>query len=253
MSGGAAHGGGRLWAGTSGWTYPHWRGVFYPETVKSADYLRFYATRFPTTEINYSFYHLPKPETYRKWAAQTPESFVFAVKVSRRITHLRRLQDVGELWREFLGRARELGPKLGVLLHQFPPSFQRRLDLLAALLQQCRDLDAGQAARMAFEFRHASWFVPEVQEILREFGASMVVASSSRYPQAPLEPTASFVYLRFHGPGALFASSYSDEQLRDWAARIRRWLADGLDVYAYFNNDAGGCAAANAARLLELV
>ncbi len=253
MSGDAASADGRLWVGTSGWVYPDWRGVFYPSSVKSADYLRFYSSRFHTTEINYSFYHVPKPETFGKWASQVPETFRFAVKVHRLITHERRLRDVGDRWRDFQFGARELGKKLGVFLLQFPPSFRCQPELLGAFLEQYEDLQKDRTVRMAFEFRHASWFVPEIQALLEQHGASMVVASSSRYPQAPLKPTASFVYLRFHGPNELFASSYDDEDLKCWAARIRRWRSEKRDVYAYFNNDFAAAAVANATRLLELV
>lgn len=253
MSSDAASADGRLWVGTSGWAYPDWRGVFYPSSVKSADYLRFYSSRFHTTEINYSFYHVPKPETFGKWASQVPETFRFAVKVHRSITHERRLRDVGDRWRDFQFGARELGKKLGVFLLQFPPSFRCQPELLGAFLEQYEDLQKDRTVRMAFEFRHASWFVPEIQALLEQHGASMVVASSSCYPQAPLKPAASFVYLRFHGPNELFASSYDDEELKCSAARIRHWRSENLDVYAYFNNDFAAAAIANATRLLELV
>lgn len=227
--------------------------MFYPKAVKSADYLRFYSGRFLTTEVNYSFYHVPRPETFRNWASQVPELFRFAVKVHRSITHERRLRDVSERWGEFRQGTKELGSKLGVLLLQFPPSFRCQPELLQTFLENCRALEGHHSIRMAFEFRHASWFIPDIQVLLRQHGASMVIASSSRYPQAPLEPAAPFVYLRFHGPDDLFSSSYGDEELREWAAKIRCWRSDGLDVYAYFNNDAGGAAISNATRLLELL
>ncbi len=241
---------GRLWVGTSGWTYPHWRRVFYPEGVNSADYLRFYASRFRTTEVNYSFYHVPRTETYRRWAEQAAEPFLFSVKVNRAITHVRRLQNVEELWTEFRRGALELGTRLGVFLFQFPPSFQLRTDLLTGFLAQARAL--GSVERMAFEFRHESWFVPEVYGALGSFGACMVIADSARYPCASLEPSGPFVYVRFHGPKELFASSYSEAELSKWANLIRSWLKAGQDVYAYFNNDAAGAAVSNGVRLLDL-
>lgn len=244
---------GRLWIGTSGWTYPHWRGLFYPPELKSSAYLEYYSQQFRTTELNYSFYHAPRPETYRKWAQQTPDDFVFAVKVHRSITHLERLRCVDAAWKSFLESASVLGPKLGPFLLQFPPSFRSDRSLLAEFLERSCGFGHERSLRLAFEFRHASWFDAGVEAMLRRFGAALVVAHSSRYPQAPMVATAEFVYLRFHGPGALFASSYSEDDLRVWADRIRQWLAEGLDVYAYFNNDAGGCAIANAKTLNALV
>lgn len=241
-----------LWIGTSGWSYPHWRGVLYPEGAKSADYLGLYARVFPTVELNASFYRMQQAATYGKQAAAVPEGFVFAVKAHRSITHEMRLEGVEARWREFVSSAMALGKKLGPVLLQFPPSFRCRPDLLEAFLGE-RQRDAGEAPRLAFEFRHASWFESGILDLLRAHGAAMVLADSSRYPRAPLEITARFTYLRFHGPEALFASSYSATQLREWARRIREWISGGLDVYAYFNNDAEGCAVRNALMLRQLV
>jgi len=241
-----------LWIGTSGWTYPHWKEVFYPKGLASKDYLRFYAGRFRTTEINHTFYHVPRLETFRNWSEQVPEGFQFAVKVHRSITHVKRFQDVEKIWMDFVNSALKLEEKLGPLLLQFPPSFRCNPGLIENFLAAHR---CGQFAglRLAFEFRHESWFEEPVAELLKDHGAALVIADSSRYPQAPLEATARFVYLRFHGPGALFASSYDEPELRAWSARIRQWQAEGLDVYAYFNNDVHGCAVRNGRRLHELV
>lgn len=242
---------GTLRIGTSGWSYPHWRGVLYPEGAKAAEYLRLYARVFSTVELNASFYRMQRAETFRRQAEAVPEGFVFAVKAHRSITHEMRLEGVETKWQEFVANAAGLGEKLGPVLLQFPPSFRCRPDLLEAFLAG-RPGGSGEAPRLAFEFRHASWFESGVLEMLRAHGAALVAADSSRYPQAPLEMTAAFAYLRFHGPAELFASSYSDTQLREWARRIREWTASGHDVYAYFNNDAGGCAVRNALRLREL-
>ena len=243
---------GTLRIGTSGWSYRHWRGVLYPVGAKSPDYLRLYARVFATVELNASFYRMQRAETYRKQAEAVPEGFVLAVKAHRSITHEMRLEGVETRWREFVSSAAALGEKLGPVLLQLPPSFHCRPDLLEAFLGE-RRRDRCEAPRLAFEFRHASWFDSGIIGLLRAHGAALVVADSSRYPRAPLEITAPLAYLRFHGLEALFASSYSDAQLREWARRIREWLAAGLDVYAYFNNDAEGCAVRNALRLRELV
>jgi uncharacterized protein YecE (DUF72 family) len=243
---------GELRVGTSGWNYGDWRGIFYPDSIKSAEYLSFYARHFDTTEINYSFYHLPRPSTYEKWAAQTPEKFLFAVKASRVITHIRRLVDVGEEWRRFVESALALGSKLGPVLLQLPPSLKADRERLAAFLREARAVKGARGLRLAFEFRHGTWFEPDICELLHKHQAALVVAQSERYPQAPMTPTAPFVYLRFHGPGALFASKYSEQELEEWAERIRKWRAAGLTVFAYFNNDFHGYAIENARRLREL-
>lgn len=242
---------GALRVGTSGWSYAHWRGVLYPPEAKPAEYFGHYARVFSTAEINSSFYHAPRAQTCRKWAGGAPEGFVFAVKAHRSVTHEGRLEGIETKWQQFVSAARALGEKLGPVLLQFPPSFRCRTDLLEAFLEEHRRAFGG-AVRLVFEFRHATWFEGGAAELLRRYGAAMVIAHSSRYPRAPLEAAGPFVYLRFHGPGALFASSYPEEELREWSERIRDWLREGLDVYAYFNNDAGGCAVRNALRLREL-
>jgi uncharacterized protein YecE (DUF72 family) len=242
---------GVLRAGTSGWSYAHWRGVLYPREAKPAEFFGHYARVFATAEINSSFYRAPGAETFRKWAEAAPEGFVFAVKAHRGVTHEGRLEGVETKWQAFVSNAMALAEKLGPVLVQLPPSLRRQTDLLEAFLDGHRRA-FGDKPRLAFEFRHASWFEGGAAELLRRHGAAMVIADSSRYPQAPLESAGPFVYLRFHGPGALFASGYSDEELREWAQQIREWLAEGMDVYAYFNNDAEGCAVINAMRLREL-
>lgn len=237
-------------AGTSGWTYGSWRGRFYPQDLKSADYLAWYARHFNTVEINYSFYHLPQPKTFEKWAAGTPAGFLFAVKVSKVVTHTRRLEGVEDPWRKFLEHASHLRDKLGPLLLQLPPSFKADVSRLEAFLELSRRLGARQ---LALEFRHASWFTPEVDALVAGHGAALVIGHSSRYPSAPLETASPFFYLRFHGPRELFASRYSEEELAAWAAHVRAWLAEGRPVYAYFNNDVSGYAIANARMLVRLV
>lgn len=244
---------GKLLVGTSGWNYYDWKGFFYPETLKARDYLTHYARHFRTTEVNYSFYHLPKPTTYENWAVQVPEDFIFAIKASRVITHIRRLRDVADIWQKFLENASILGNKLGPILLQFPPSFKRSADLLDGFLEHSAKLKAFRGTRLALEFRHASWYDGETYEILKRHGCALVIAQSERYPQAPYVSTARFVYLRLHGPGALFASSYSQDQLAHWAARIREWMAETESVYVYFNNDFHGYAIENARMLEDLV
>lgn len=241
-----------LRVGTSGWNYGDWRGIFYPAELAGAEYLGWYSRHFDTAELNYSFYRLPRPSTYEKWAAETPEGFVLALKVSRFITHIRRLEGTEDAWQRFLENARALGGKLGPLLLQLPPSFKADAGRLERFLAAARRGKEEGAARLAFEFRHSSWFEPGILELLQRLDVALVIAQSERYPQAPLTPTASFVYLRFHGPGRLFSSEYTDEQLAEWAGRIHAWRAQGRAVFAYFNNDFHGYAVSNARTLLRL-
>jgi len=243
-----------VFIGTSGWTYSDWRGRFYPPEIRSADYLAWYAQYFSTVEVNYSFYHLPRPSTYERWRQQTPDHFIFAVKASRVITHVKRLEHAQAEWKKFLKSAVPLGDKLGPVLLQFPASFRRADAHLAAFLSFTRkSANDHQSLQLALEFRHDSWLVPEVYAIMQEFQAAVVIAQSSCYPEAPFVDSAPFVYLRFHGPGDLFASSYSVEQLQQWAVRIRSWLAAGKKIYAYFNNDFRGNAVDNARTLERLI
>jgi len=242
-----------LFVGTSGWNYFDWRGRFYPEDLKPAEYLSYFSRHFSSTEVNYSFYHLPKTTTYEKWAAQVPAGFVFAVKASRGITHIQRLKDVAAAWTGFLENAAALGGKLGPVLLQLPPSFKADPGRLEEFLCVSRRAMAAGSVRLAFEFRHASWFGDRTLEILARNEACLVFADSQRYPQAPMEVTAPIVYVRLHGPRELFGSEYSREQLNEWAGRIRAWLSDGLTVYTYFNNDYHGYAISNARLLASLL
>lgn len=242
----------RLLIGTSGWTYSSWKGIFYPEDLPSRRYLEFYAREFSTTEVNYSFYHLPRPVTYEKWVVQVPEHFVFALKASRFITHVKRLAEVKEAWTTFVQNALALGPHLGPVLLQFPPSFRSDRRKLAAFLRGAqRPAPKSYPLRLVFEFRHESWFEKEIYALLRQHNAALCIADSPPYPRRD-DVTADFVYIRFHGRTDLFASKYTDAELAEEAKRIRRYLRDGLDVYVYFNNDALGHAVANARTLRRL-
>jgi uncharacterized protein YecE (DUF72 family) len=239
--------------GTSGWAYSNWKGTFYPENLPNARFLEFYTKRFPTTEVNYSFYHLPRPATYEKWAAQASEGFMFAVKVSRLITHTKRLTGVEEAWRVFLQNAQSLGTHLGPILFQFPASFRRDLARLADFLKMARTVAPGaDCLRLVFEFRHESWFSDEVYSLLSSHGAALCIADSPKYPRRAVT-TANFVYVRFHGRTRLFASDYSKAELAEEAKEMRRLLQEGQDVYVYFNNDAEGHAVENARTLIALM
>ena len=230
--------------GCSGWNYAHWRnGVFYPPRCAARNWLRFYARYFDTVEVNSTFYRLPRASSVARWVEESPPEFTFAVKVSRYITHVKRLVDAHEHLPLLFERIAPLraSPKLGPLLWQLPPTFARDdARLREALAQFPREL------RHAVEFRHDSWFDPQTLELLADHGVALVVAGS------PVESEAGFSYVRFHRGLRGRRGNYSDAELAEWAEMLRRRAARG-DVYAYFNNDWEGFAPRNASRLRELL
>lgn len=243
----------RVLIGTSGWNYAGWKGLFYPPKLPSRRFLEFYAQEFKTAEVNYSFYHLPKQDTYKNWAAQVPDQFAFAVKVSRFISHVKRLSDIEDAWRVFVDNALALGAHLGPMLLQFPPSFHRldeRVESFLNLVKSTAKIEP--PLQLAFEFRHQSWFEEDIYRLLRKYNAALCIADSPRYPRKDVV-TADFAYFRYHGRTDLFASCYSDDELSEEARKIRKLLDDGVDVYAYFNNDMYGHAIRNARTLVNLL
>lgn len=236
--------------GCSGWNYPHWRNdVFYPPRLPPAAWLGYYAQRFDTVELNTTFYRLPRREAVARWVEATPPEFTFAVKVSRYITHVQRLQDAGrhlEVLLDRIGPLSESG-KLGPLLWQLPPTFIRDDGRLASALD---DLPRG--LRHAFEFRHESWFAAAVMELLRAHGAALVIADRPEISGFQTQHlSADFVYLRFHSGSRGRRGNYSHAELEQWAELVEGWRRT-RDVYAYFNNDWEGFAPANAATLVAL-
>lgn len=233
--------------GTSGWIYKDWWGRFYPEDLPQNKTLEFYSKNFDTVELNASFYHLPKKKTFKNWDSRTPKGFIFSVKGSKFITHNLKLSRPKEPIERFFNEAKGLGNKLEVVLWQLPPNLGKDLDRLNNFLKILP-----KRGKDAFEFRHESWLSEDVYEILKKFSVGWVIQSSRRWPTKEIV-TANFIYLRFHGLGSLYSSNYSDEELSTWATKIKSWLKDGLDVYAYFNNDHNAYAVYNAKKLKELV
>ncbi len=233
--------------GCSGWSYAHWREPVY-ERRPEREWLARYAQLFPTVEVNASFYRLPAARMVQGWAERSPDGFLFSVKVSRYLTHIRRLRDVGDGVRTLVDRMRPLSDagKLGPYLWQLPESFHRDDDRLAGALAAMPD------GRNAFEFRHPSWFCEPVFELLSAAGAALVVGDDPRRRFQTLEPTADWMYLRFHHGSRGVRGNYSPRELEEWAGRIRVWRGRG-DVYAYFNNDWEAFAVRNALRLQELL
>ena len=231
--------------GCSGWVYPHWRGLFYPKEVPQRAWLGYYAEHFDTVEINNTFYRLPAESAVRGWVENSPDGFCFAVKISRYMSHIKRLTMVETGLRRFYEPLEPLAEsgKLGPLLWQFPPNFHRDTERLAAALAEVP------AGRHAFEFRHESWFADEVYELLREHGAALVIGDeSSRWISTPPVRTADWTYIRFHHGSRGRHGNYSDAEIDSWARRLAQWRRD-TEIFAYFNNDWQGFAIRNAKHL----
>jgi uncharacterized protein YecE (DUF72 family) len=227
--------------GCSGWNYAHWRERVYPKGLPASRWLEYYATLFDTVEVNNTFYRLPKRSSVAGWVERSPPDFVFTVKSSRYLTHIKRLTDLGRGVERFYACIEPLleSGKLGPVLWQLPGNFRRSDDRLASALEQ---LPPG---LHCFEFRHASWFVPEVYELLRASGAALVIGDHPHRPFQSREFTADWTFVRFHYGHRGRNGNYSERELEEWSRRIAAWRED-VDVYAYFNNDWEGYAVKNA-------
>jgi uncharacterized protein YecE (DUF72 family) len=234
-----AEGSPHLLAGTSGWSYDAWKGPFYPEDLASRDLLRFYAERLPSVEVNNTFYRMPKASVLESWASQVPKGFRFALKASRRITHLKRLRDVADETAYFLQAAGTLGPRLGALLFQLPPNLKLDLERLEAFLALLPE-----GTRAAFEFRHPSWADDAVHSRLRARDFARVIADVADAPPPAFVTTATWTYLRLRRPG------YSAPELGEWLAKLR--AAGAGDAFVFFKHEDAGAAPRMAAELLAL-
>ena len=233
--------------GCSGWNYQHWRnGVFYPPRLAARNWLDFYARSFDTVEINMTFYRLPRVEAVRRWVDESPPGFLFAVKASRYLTHVKRLKELRPGLDVLLERIDPLlrSEKMGPMLWQLPPTFRRDDERLAAALA---DLPPG---RHCFEFRHESWFRDDVYGLLRDHGVALVIGDRPQvHAFQTHELTAGWTFVRFHGGTRGARGNYAESELREWAERVAGWRDAGVDVYAYFNNDWEGFAIRNALAL----
>jgi uncharacterized protein YecE (DUF72 family) len=234
--------------GTSGWHYKHWIGRYYPEDIKPAAMLDWYLRDFDTVELNNTFYQLPKETSFDSWRESVPSDFLFAVKGSRFITHMIKLKDPGRgIW-NFIPRAQRLRKKLGPILWQLPPGWNVNVERLEEFLEQ---LPKG--IRYAFELRNESWMTDAILEVLKKYDAAFCIYELAGY-QSPLEITASWSYVRLHGPTVhKYQGSYSDKQLEQWARRIDDWKKKLKAVYVYFDNDDSAFAVDNALTLKKLV
>jgi uncharacterized protein YecE (DUF72 family) len=235
--------------GCSGWNYASWRGRFYPSNLPASRWLEYYATRFDTVEINNTFYRLPERSTFVSWRSQPPAGFLFAVKASRFLTHMKRLLEPEEPLKRLFTRATGLGRKLGPVLYQLPGSFAIDIPRLDRFLRALPRTASG-SRRHVIEFRDPSWYVPQTFELLADRGAALCLHDKLGSPIS--EPSVGpFVYVRFHGTSGSYHGSYSPRQLDRWAHTLAEQIQAGRDVFAYFNNDPEAVATANALTLRE--
>ena len=237
--------------GTSGWSYKHWKENFYPKGTKPADYLTYYAAQFSTTEINTTFYHLPRISTVENWVTKVPDTFTFCIKMNRFITQTKRLKEPEEPLERFFTAIEPVKHLCGIILLQLPPSLAfdyERADYFFSLLKKEYN-----EYEFALEVRHNSWLEADSISLLTKYEIAFVISQSgNKFPYAELV-TAKNIYVRFHGPDALYASSYSDESLRYYAGKFLSWQNEGHVIWAYFNNDINGHAINNGKTLLHIL
>jgi uncharacterized protein YecE (DUF72 family) len=238
---------GKIYIGTSGWHYKHWKGKFYPADLKEDKQLQYYTAHFQTVEINNSFYRLPSISAFRSWKKQTPSGFIFAVKASRFITHMKKLKLDKAGLRIFFTRLAHLGNKTGPILFQLPPRWKVNSERFAEFLKQLSP-----KYRYAFEFRNETWYNEEIYSLLEKYNYAFCIYELERHI-SPMQVTADFIYIRLHGPGNKYQGSYSKLVLKKWATMCKKWIAQGKDIYIYFDNDQEAYAAFNASTLQKLI
>jgi uncharacterized protein YecE (DUF72 family) len=234
--------------GTSGYHYKHWLGRYYPAGTKPSQMLAHYVRDFDTVELNNTFYRLPEESAFDAWREATPDDFLFAVKGSRFISHMIKLKDAERGLVNFIPRAERLGPKLGPILWQLPPGWKVNVERLEEFLSVLP-----REHRYTFELRNETWITDAVLDVLRKYGAACCIYQLAGY-QSPLELTTNWTYVRLHGPTSFkYQGSYSDEQLAEWAARIRKWSRTLDAIYIYFDNDDSAHAVRNALTLKRML
>jgi uncharacterized protein YecE (DUF72 family) len=240
-----------IYIGTSGWSYKHWIGIFYPKDLKTANWLPFYAERFKITEINASFYRLLKLQTTETWAKQVPKDFMFCPKMSRYLTHMKKLNEPEESFQKFFHVFAPLKRKLGPVLIQLPSLLGFNAEKAEHLFKLCKK--SYSYYRFALEVRHNTWLGEESISLMKKYNIAFVISQSrTSFPYAELV-TSENIYVRFHGPEKLYASSYSDEQLQKFAQLFKQWYKKGHSVWAFFNNDVFGYAFQDAKRLEKMI
>jgi len=237
----------KLYIGTSGWQYSHWKEKFYPKNLTSKDFLKFYSKYFNTVEVNTSFYHFTKKETFERWKKEVNKNFLFSIKLHRFFTHFRKLKlnkDDKRILKETIEGYKVLGKNLGPILIQLPPSFKKNLKIIEKFLKNFNNVI------LAIEFRHFSWLDKETYNFLSKKKVAFVISDSPRWPTEIIK-TCDFVYVRFHGKPHLFASRYEKEELQRYAKEIKKLKPKTL--FAYFNNDAEGYAVENALEFKKIL
>jgi len=234
--------------GCSGFLYDQWKGTFYPENLPRSQWLDFYSKHFPTVELNVTFYRLPERETFAKWYLATPKDFVFSLKASRFITHVKKLKDCAEPVEAFFSRASVLKEKLGIILWQLPPTFNLDIERLKEFLEVLKPY----RKRNTFEFRNKTWMTKKIFSLFEKENIALCMADHPDFLDN-LPATADFIYIRRHGEGGSYTTSYSAESLKGDAKVIKDHLKKKKDVFMYFNNDAFGYAPQNALELITLV
>lgn len=242
---------GRLFVGTSGWSYPHWgKGIFYPKTVPTQKWLEYYAGIFNAVEVNSTFYRLPSPMLLMRWVDVTPQDFCFVIKIWRRISHELRLKNIDEALQEFAKTIEPIRKKAPVFLLQMPPSYLPDIEQMKRFFDAWFTLFEG--VRLALELRNKKAFTDEVFDCLRERCVCLVLED---YRGCEIDDitTANWVYIRRHGPSGRYRGEYDESHLEKDAKKIKNWLKKGMDVYVFFNNDFGGYAPKNAIQLMSLI
>jgi uncharacterized protein YecE (DUF72 family) len=237
----------RIRVGCSGWVYKHWRGILYPDRLPQRLWFERYAEEFDTVEINNSFYHLPKAETFDRWRKQAPAGFCYAVKANRYLTQAKKLKDCGEPLNRMMSAFRDLGERLGPILYQLPPQFKLNLDRLESFLKALPKRKIH-----VFEFRESSWYNEDVLALLDKYNAGFV-AHDMKGVASPRWASGRTAYVRFHGTGGKYHGRYSDEALLDWTDWIASQARQGRSAWCYFNNDIHGDAIHDARTLKSMV
>ncbi|MFL5741670.1 MAG: DUF72 domain-containing protein [Flavisolibacter sp.] len=241
----------RIHIGTSGWSYKHWRGLYYPEKLAASKWLQFYAQDFSVTEINRSFYRLPSPETIETWMHTVPKNFLFCPKMSRFLSHMKKLNDPEEPLHRFFTLFRPMKKMMGPVLVQLPEMLRFRYELAENFYKMAKTQYP--EFPMVMEVRHPSWLEQDSFTLMTRFNVGFVISQSGEeFPYSEMV-TAKNIYVRFHGPEELYASSYPDKILKEFARKFRKWVKQGHEVWAFFNNDIHGYATGDAKRLMAMV
>jgi uncharacterized protein YecE (DUF72 family) len=237
----------KIHIGTSGWHYDHWQGPFYPESIPKEEFLAYYCERFHTVEINNTFYQMPEKKTLSNWKETVPQDFIFSVKASRYITHMKKLKDPSQPVNKFLNRVDTIKDRLGPILFQLPPRWHCNPERLINFLDK---LPSGY--RYTFEFRDPTWFKEEIYDILRDNNAAFCMYDFNGR-LSPKIITSDFIYIRLHGPDGKYSGQYSEQALAEWVGAFSQWLKKGEEIFCYFDNDEKGYAVQNAIELRKML